>query len=191
MTRAGPAPRLLRLRWTISERDTLVFLTERLGADPHAAGERPARAEGKLSLRRASRGTLRSIRRRHRSVRLLRENIGTTRASRGSRAGARRPRIPLTVLSAGFKEIVISTCRLRFRASSSAPTSSSRRAERSQCVFRDRTAFGHDKAGPPAGGRHRGRLVHGSSSATGSRSRPGRGRRRGLREAGPLARYCR
>jgi 2,3-diketo-5-methylthio-1-phosphopentane phosphatase len=137
---------------TITERDTLVFLTERLGggARMRQVNDRLA-TEGKISLRQCIAGNMRSIRAPFsEAVRLLRENIGIDPSFAGFARWCAARGIPLTVLSAGFKEIVdlyLSPADfpgLEVRANQLVPD------ERKgwQCVFRDRTAFGHDKAEP-------------------------------------------
>jgi len=68
------------------------------------------------------------------AVRLLRENIGSTRASRGSRAGARRA-APAHRAERGVKEIVdLYLSPADFPGSSSRATSSSRPSGKAQCV---------------------------------------------------------
>jgi 2,3-diketo-5-methylthio-1-phosphopentane phosphatase len=148
---------------TITARDTLVFLTERLGggARMREVTDRLAK-EGKISLRQCIAGNMRSIRAPFaEAVRLLREHVAVdpTFAPFARWCAARQ--IPLTVLSAGFKEIVdlylppADFPSLEVRANTLVPD------ERKgwQCVFRDRSPFGHDKAAAVREARGRGRYT--------------------------------
>ena len=135
---------------TITEKDTLIFLAERLGGGPQMVQTigRLIR-EGKLSLRDGIAGEMRSIRAPFNEARaLLLEQV---KIDPGFTAFARwcaEHRIPLTVLSAGFKEIValfISSDEfpgLEIRANTLRPDEE----KGWQCIFRDQTPFGHDKA---------------------------------------------
>ena len=148
---------------TITERDTLVFLTERLGGGVRMreVNDRLVN-EGRITLRQCLAASMRSIRAPFPdAVRLLREAIGIDPTfpafARWCAAGG----IPLTVLSAGFREIVdlyISPADfpgVEVRANGLVPD------ERKgwQCVFRDRTPFGHDKAEALREARRRGRYT--------------------------------
>jgi len=148
---------------TITERDTLVFLTERLGggARMREVNERLAH-EGKISLRQCIAGDMRSIRAPFAdAVRLLREHIGIDPAFAGFAGWCRERGIPLTVLSAGFEQIVrlylapADFPGLEVCANTLVPDEE----KGWQCVFRDRTPFGHDKAEALREARRRGRYV--------------------------------
>jgi 2-hydroxy-3-keto-5-methylthiopentenyl-1-phosphate phosphatase len=125
---------------TITERDTLVFLTERLGGGVRMreVNDRLVH-EGKISIRQCIAGDMRSIRAPLAdAVRMLREHIGIDPAFAGFARWCRGRGVPLTVLSAGFEQIVglyltpADFPGLEVRANT--------------LVFRDRSPFGHDKA---------------------------------------------
>jgi len=135
---------------TITEKDTLVFLAEQLGGGPQMVQTMGRLIhEGKLSLRDGIAGEMRSIRAPFAEARaLLLEQV---KIDPGFPAFARwcaERQIPLTVLSAGFKEIValfISADEfpgLEIRANTLQPDEQ----KGWQCLFRDQTPFGHDKA---------------------------------------------
>jgi 2,3-diketo-5-methylthio-1-phosphopentane phosphatase len=135
---------------TITERDTLIFLAERLGGGPQMvqAMGRLIR-EGKLTLREGIAGEMRSIRAPFATAaKLLREGVKIDPGFAPFARWCREQGIPLVVLSAGFKEIVdlfISPEEfpgLEIRANSLRPDEQ----KGWQCVFRDNTPFGHDKA---------------------------------------------
>jgi len=135
---------------TITEKDTLVFLTHQLGGGPQMCQTigRLLR-EGKITLREGIAGEMRSIRAPFaEAVKLLREHV---KVDPGFAAFARwcvDQNIPLTVLSGGFKEIAdlfISRADfpgLEIRANTLQPDEQ----KGWQCVFRDKSPFGHDKA---------------------------------------------
>lgn len=148
---------------TITARDTLVFLVERLGGGVRMreVTDRLAK-EGKISLRQCIAGNMRSIRAPWAdAVRLLRENIGIDPTFAGFARWCAARQVPLTVLSAGFAEIVglyLSPAEfpaLEVRANRLVPD------ERKgwQCVFHDRSSFGHDKAEALREARRRGRYT--------------------------------
>jgi 2,3-diketo-5-methylthio-1-phosphopentane phosphatase len=146
---------------TITERDTLVFLTERLGGGRRMleVNGRLMR-EGKISLRQGIAANMRSIRAPFRAAaELLRAQIGMDPSFPGFARWCSARGIPLTVVSAGFEEIVrlylprSEFAELDIRANTLVPD------ERKgwQCVFRDRSEFGHDQAGVLREARQRGR----------------------------------
>jgi 2,3-diketo-5-methylthio-1-phosphopentane phosphatase len=148
---------------TITERDTLVFLTERLGGGGRmqAVTERLAK-EGKISLRQCIAGNMRSIRAPFaEAVRLLRETIRIDPTFAGFARWCADRQVPLTVLSAGFKEIVALYLPpadfpgLEVRANTLVPD----QRKGWQCVFRDRSPLGDDKAGALREARARGQYT--------------------------------
>jgi len=148
---------------TITETDTLVFLATRLGG-----GARMVEAigrligEGKLSLRDGIAAEMRSIRKPFAEAeRLLREEV---RIDAGFEPLARwcgEKKIPLTVLSAGFHQIIdllISRDEfphLEILANHIQPDEE----VGWQCRFRDGTDWGHDKASHLKEARRRGEYV--------------------------------
>ncbi len=139
---------------TITEKDTLVFLAERLGG-----GVDMVRAigrliqEGKISLRDGIAAEMRSIRVPFdEAVKLLRDEVAIDSGFAGFSSWCREAGVPLTVVSAGFHEIID-----LFLPESRFPdleilANRLRPGEASgwQCEFRDKSEFGHDKS----------RLVH-------------------------------
>jgi 2,3-diketo-5-methylthio-1-phosphopentane phosphatase len=146
---------------TITDRDTLVFLTERLGGGPRMreVTDRLAKA-GRITLRQCIAGNMRSIRAPFaEAVRLLREHVRIDPTFPGFARWCAARDVPLTVLSAGFREIVALYLPpadfpgIDVRANTLVPD------ERKgwQCVFRDRSPLGHDKAAAVREARARGR----------------------------------
>jgi 2-hydroxy-3-keto-5-methylthiopentenyl-1-phosphate phosphatase len=134
---------------TITIRDTLVFLTERLGGGPRVVevNTRLMR-EGKISLRQCLAGNMRSIRAPfEEAVRLLRTEVALDPAFPAFVRWCEARGVPLTVLSGGFAEIVdIYLPRAEFpmlevRANTLRPDP----RKGWQCVFRDASVFGYDK----------------------------------------------
>ena len=135
---------------TITERDTLVFLGERLGGGVRMreVNDRLLR-ERKISLRQCVAANMRSIRAPWtEAAALLRAEVAIDPTFPAFAAWCAARAVPLTVLSAGFEEIV----RL-FLAPADFPgvdvrANRLRPDERRgwQCDFRDRTEYGHDKA---------------------------------------------
>ncbi len=135
---------------TITEQDTLIFLTENLGGGPQLvqALGRLIR-EDKISLREGIAAEMRSIRAPFaEAAKLLRENVKIDPGFAPFARWCIKQQIPLTILSAGFKEIIalfISPAEfpeLEIRANRLQPDE-----QRGwQCIFRDKTPFGHDKA---------------------------------------------
>jgi 2-hydroxy-3-keto-5-methylthiopentenyl-1-phosphate phosphatase len=148
---------------TITETDTLVFLATRLGGGAQMV-EAIGRliSEGNLSLRDGIAAEMRSIRKPFAEAeRLLREEI---RIDPGFAPLARwlgEKKIPLTVLSAGFHQIIdlfISRDEfpdLEILANNLRPNEEIGW----QCEFRDGTDWGHDKARPLDEARRRGEYV--------------------------------
>jgi 2,3-diketo-5-methylthio-1-phosphopentane phosphatase len=148
---------------TISEKDTLVFLATALGG-----GERMVEAigrligEGRLSLRDGIAAEMRSIRKPFAEAeKLLSEEV---RIDPGFAEFARwlgEKKIPLTILSAGFHQIIdlfISRDEfpdLEILANQLRPNEEIGW----QCEFRDGTDWGHDKARPLEDARRRGEYV--------------------------------
>jgi 2-hydroxy-3-keto-5-methylthiopentenyl-1-phosphate phosphatase len=148
---------------TITETDTLVFLAVNLGGGPQMV-EAIGRLinEGKLSLRDGIAGEMRSIRAPFaEAVKLLREKVrvdpGFPRLSRW----CEEKKTPLTILSAGFHQIIdlfISRedfPKLEILANDLHPDEKTGW----QCIFRDRTDSGHDKARALQAARKRGEYV--------------------------------
>jgi len=134
---------------TITMRDTLVFLTERLGGGPRVVevNTRLMR-EGRISLRQCVAGNMRSIRAPfEEAVRLLRAEVPIDPAFPVFARWCATRGIPLTVLSGGFAEIVdVYLPRAEYpavevRANTLRPDG----RKGWQCVFRDGSAFGYDK----------------------------------------------
>jgi 2,3-diketo-5-methylthio-1-phosphopentane phosphatase len=148
---------------TITEKDTLVFLATRLGggAQMVEAIGRLIR-EDQLSLRDGIAAEMRSIRKPFsEAVRLLEKEVridpGFSALAHWCEAG----KIPLTVLSAGFHQIIdlfITSDdypRLEIIANDLRPDVRSGW----QCIFRDNTPFGHDKSEALRAARKRGEYV--------------------------------
>ena len=148
---------------TITETDTLVFLATRLGG-----GARMVEAigrligEGELSLRDGIAAEMRSIRKPFAEAeRLLREEVRIDAGFEPLARWLREKQIPLTVLSAGFHQIIdlfISRDEfpdLEILANNLRPDEE----VGWQCEFRDGTDWGHDKAGPLKEARRRGEYV--------------------------------
>jgi 2,3-diketo-5-methylthio-1-phosphopentane phosphatase len=135
---------------TITERDTLVFLAQHLGGGLQmcqAIGR--LLREGKLTLREGIAGEMRSIRAPFSAaVELLREQVRLDPAFAPFARWCAARGIPLTILSGGFQQIIdlfISPEEfpgLEIRANTLQPDEK----RGWQCVFRDQSPFGHDKA---------------------------------------------
>jgi 2,3-diketo-5-methylthio-1-phosphopentane phosphatase len=135
---------------TVTETDTLVFLATELGGGPEVVATigRLIR-EGKLSLRDGIAGEMRSIRAPFaEAVRLLRERVQVDPGFAPFARWCGERRIPLTILSAGFKQIVDLFVTPEEFAEVEIRANTLRPDEKIgwQCVFRDATPFGHDKA---------------------------------------------
>lgn len=135
---------------TITEKDTLVFLAENLGGGTEMvkAIGRLIR-EGGLSLREGIAGEMRSIRVPFaEAVELLRSQV---RIDPGFPPFARwcsEKRIPLTIVSAGFREIIDLFLPSEEYSGVEILANHIRPDEVLgwQCVFRDATPYGHDKS---------------------------------------------
>jgi 2-hydroxy-3-keto-5-methylthiopentenyl-1-phosphate phosphatase len=148
---------------TITETDTLVFLATRLGG-----GERMVETigrligEGTLSLRDGIAAEMRSIRKPFTEAeRLLRKEVRTDPGFAPLARWLAEKKIPLTILSAGFHQIIdlfISRDEfpdLEILANQLRPNEEIGW----QCEFRDGTDWGHDKAKPLKEARRRGEYV--------------------------------
>jgi 2,3-diketo-5-methylthio-1-phosphopentane phosphatase len=148
---------------TITEKDTLVFLTTNLGGGQRmvAAIGRLIR-EGKLTLREGIAAEMRSIRRPFdEAVALLRREVRIDPGFAPLARWCEENGIPLTVLSAGFHQFIdlfISRDEfphLEILANDIRPDEQ----VGWQCEFRDQTTWGHDKAKPLAEAQRRGEYV--------------------------------
>jgi 2,3-diketo-5-methylthio-1-phosphopentane phosphatase len=148
---------------TITEKDTLVFLTTNLGGGPEmvAAIGRLIR-EGRISLREGIAAEMRSIRRPFaEAVKLLREQVRIDAGFVPLARWCEEQGIPLTVLSAGFHQFIdlflprSEFPHLEILANNIRPNEEIGW----QCEFRDQTPWGHDKARPLAEARKRGEYV--------------------------------
>ena len=149
---------------TITDRDTLVFLCERLGAGGARVQEvnERLRRDGRISLRQEIAANMRSIRAPFaEAVALLRAHVAMDPTFPAFAAWCTERGIPLTVLSAGFEQIV----RLYLAADAfpgvevRANTLRPDEGKGWQCVFRDRSDFGHDKAAAVRAAQRAGRRV--------------------------------
>jgi 2,3-diketo-5-methylthio-1-phosphopentane phosphatase len=151
---------------TITEKDTLVFLTTNLGGGPQlvAAIGRLIR-EGKISLREGIAAEMRSIRRPFaEAVKLLREQVRIDAGFVPLARWSEEKGIPLTVLSAGFHQFID-----LFLPSDQFPqleilannilTNGPNEETGWQCEFRDQTPWGHDKAQALGAARRRGEYI--------------------------------
>lgn len=135
---------------TITEKDTLIFLTTNLGGGPEmvAAIGRLIR-EGKISLREGIAAEMRSIRRPFaEAVTLLREQVRIDEGFIPLARWSEEKGIPLTVLSAGFHQFIDLFLprdqfpQLEILANNIRPNEE----VGWQCEFRDQTPWGHDKS---------------------------------------------
>ena len=147
---------------TITDRDTLVFLIERLGGGPrHLATTERRRRDGRLSLRREIAANMRTIRAPwSEAIALLRAHVRMDPAFPACAAWCAAHGVPLTVLSAGFAEIVALYLDpavfpgVEVYANTLHPDEGGWR-----CVFRDRSDAGHDKAEAVRAARTRGQYT--------------------------------
>jgi 2,3-diketo-5-methylthio-1-phosphopentane phosphatase len=148
---------------TITEKDTLIFLTTNLGGGPEmvAAIGRLIR-EGQISLREGIAAEMHSIRRPFaEAVKLLREQVRIDTGFVPLARWCEEQGIPLTVLSAGFHQFIDLFLprdqfpQLEILANNIRPNEE----VGWQCEFRDQTPWGHDKALPLAEARKRGEYV--------------------------------
>lgn len=135
---------------TISQKDTLVFLATNLGGgtDMVQSIGRLIR-EGTLSLSEGIAAEMRSIRRPFADAEsLLREQVQIDPGFPAFAAWCETKAIPLTILSAGFHQLIDLFIRredfphLQILANTLKPNEETGW----QCVFRDKTGWGHDKA---------------------------------------------
>ncbi len=148
---------------TITEQDTLIFLTTHLGGGRElvAAIGRLLR-EGKLSLREGIAAEMRSIRAPFAEAeKLLREQVRLDPHFKAFAQWCREHGLPLTILSAGFHQnIELFLARdefpqLEILANELKPDESCGW----QCLFRDQTDDGHDKAQALRAARQRGQYT--------------------------------
>jgi 2,3-diketo-5-methylthio-1-phosphopentane phosphatase len=148
---------------TITEKDTLIFLATHLGggAQMVEAIGRLIR-DGQLSLRDGIAGEMRSIRKPFsEAVRLLREEVRIDPGFGPLARWCEEREIPLTVLSAGFHQIIELFLpadqfpNLEIVANELQPDEQAGW----QCVFHDNTPFGHDKTEALRAARKRGERV--------------------------------
>lgn len=151
---------------TITEKDTLVFLTTMLGGGPRMV-EAIGRliTEGRISLREGIAAEMRSIRRPFdEAAKLLREQVGIDVGFAPFSRWCDEKKIPLTIVSAGFQQIIdlfISRDefpRLEILANN-IHTTGHTEGTGWRCEFRDKTVWGHDKARPLEEARRRGEYV--------------------------------
>src|SRR5262245_45080888 len=148
---------------TITETDTLVFLATNMGGGPRMV-EAIGRliGEGKLSLREGIAAEMRSIRKPFiEAERLLREQVRIDAGFAPLAQWLGEKTIPLTILSAGFHQIIdlfISRDEfphLEILANQLRPDEEIGW----QCQFRDATDWGHDKASHLIEARRRGEYI--------------------------------
>lgn len=148
---------------TITEKDTLIFLTTNLGGGAQLV-EAIGRLirQGQLSLSEGIAAEMRSIRRPFDEAEaLLREKVRIDPGFPPFAAWCEQKQIPLTVLSAGFQQLIDLFIRreefphLEILANTLKPNEETGW----QCVFRDKTPDGHDKAAPLRAAKKRGERV--------------------------------
>jgi 2,3-diketo-5-methylthio-1-phosphopentane phosphatase len=148
---------------TITEQDTLIFLTTRLGGGASLIAEiGQALRAGEMTLRAGIAAEMRSI---HRpfseAVALLRAEVEIDPGFAPLAAWCAQQNIPVTVLSAGFQQIIdlflprAEFPHLQIRANELEPDE----LRGWQCHFRDETDYGHDKAAPLRQAQRRGEHV--------------------------------
>lgn len=148
---------------TITEKDTLVFLATRLGGGPKMV-ETIGRliVEGKITLREGIAAEMRSIRKSFaEAASLLRKEVRIDSGFTPLARWCEEKRIPLTILSAGFHQIIdLFISRVEFPHIEILANDIRPNEEIGwQCDFRDETAWGHDKAAPLKEARRRGEYV--------------------------------
>lgn len=147
---------------TITDRDTLVFLIERLGGGRHhLATTARRRRDGRLSLRREIAANMRTIRAPwSEAIALLRAHVRMDPAFPDCAAWCAMHSVPLTVLSAGFAEIVALYLDAAVFPGVEVFANTLHPDERGwRCVFRDRSDAGHDKAEAVRAARTQGRYT--------------------------------
>ncbi len=135
---------------TISQKDTLVFLATNLGGGAEMVQSigRLIR-EGTISLSEGIAAEMRSIRRSFADAeQLLREQVQIDPAFPAFAAWCETKTIPLTILSAGFHQLIdLFIRREEFpRLEILANTLTPNEETGWQCTFRDKSGWGHDKA---------------------------------------------
>lgn len=145
---------------TISQKDTLVFLAMNLGGGQEMVQSigRLIR-EGTITLSEGIAAEMRSIRRPFADAeKLLREQVQIDPAFPAFAAWCETKAIPLTILSAGFHQLIDLFIRpaefphLEILANTLNPDEE----KGWQCVFRDKSGWGHDKALPIKAAQKRG-----------------------------------
>jgi len=147
---------------TITDRDSLVFLIERLGGGRrHLAAAARRRRDGRLSLRREIAANVRTIRAPwSEAIALLRAHVHLDPAFPACAAWCATHGVPLTVLSGGFAEIVALYLDATTFPGVDVFANTLNPDERGwRCVFRDRSDAGHDKAEAVRDARTRGRYT--------------------------------
>jgi 2-hydroxy-3-keto-5-methylthiopentenyl-1-phosphate phosphatase len=148
---------------TITNKDTLVFLSTHLGGGPEMV-EAIGRLirEGKITLRDGIAAEMRSIRAPFdEAVRLLLEQVEIDPEFPGFAKWCRDRVIPLTILSAGFEEIIDLFIKPADFPGVEIRANRLKADEKKgwQCEFRDSGPFGHDKAEVIRSARSRGENV--------------------------------
>lgn len=148
---------------TITEKDTLVFLTTNLGGGPQMV-EAIGRLirEGRISLREGIAAEMRSIRRSFdEAVKLLGEQVRIDAGFVPLARWCEEQGIPLTVLSAGFHQFIdLFLSRDEFPQLEILANNIHPNEETGwQCEFRDQTPWGHDKAQALQAARRRGEHI--------------------------------
>ncbi|HLY37652.1 MAG TPA: HAD-IB family phosphatase [Candidatus Binatia bacterium] len=147
---------------TITDRDSLVFLIERLGGGRrHLAASARQRRDGRLSLRREIATNMRTIRAPwSEATALLRAHVRMDPAFPACAAWCATHGVPLTVLSGGFAEIVALYLDAAVFPGVEVFANTLHPDERGwRCVFRDRSDAGHDKAEAVHNAQSRGRYT--------------------------------
>lgn len=153
---------------TITEKDTLVFLATNLGGGPQMV-ETMGRLirEGNISLRDGIAGEMRSIRATFDTAeKALREQVRIDPGFPAFAAWCREKKFPLTILSAGFHQIIdlfidqgeyktTSDWKFEILANEIKPDTTTGW----QAIFRDKTPHGHDKAAALRAAKKRGEYV--------------------------------
>jgi len=147
---------------TITDRDSLVFLIERLGGGRrHLETAARRQRDGRLSLRREIESNMRTIRAPwNEAIALLRAHVHLDPAFPACAAWCATHGVPLTVLSGGFAEIVALYLDAATFPGVDVFANTLHPDERGwRCVFRDRSDAGHDKAEAVREARRQGRYT--------------------------------
>ncbi|MEO6725652.1 MAG: MtnX-like HAD-IB family phosphatase [Blastocatellia bacterium] len=145
---------------TITQQDTLIFLTTNLGGGAHLV-EAIGRllTDGTLSLSEGIAAEMRSIRQPFDDAeKLLREQVQVDSGFRPFARWCEEKQIPLTILSAGFHQLIdLFVTKEEFPHLEILANTLEPDEQRGwQCVFRDKTPDGHDKAAALRQARKRG-----------------------------------